>query len=91
VVNTTHSHTEEEQRKLEEGRKELEEEKGMYDNKRFRISFAELQRMHMRKLQCKLLQHVVEMYHKGDETTGWEAALKDYSKPPNLGQEFLFH
>jgi hypothetical protein len=44
----------------------------------FRISFAELQRMHLRKLQCKLVKHVVDMRYHSSEPDTWEADLQQY-------------
>jgi hypothetical protein len=48
----------------------------------FRISFAELQRIHLRKLQCKLVQNVIDMrFPTADlEPDDWETNLKEYSK-----------
>jgi len=50
------------------------------DDMRFRISFAEVQRLRIRKLQCELVRHVVKMRLDGHESAGWENALKEYSK-----------
>jgi hypothetical protein len=57
--------------------------------KSYRISFAELQRMHLRKLQCKLVKHVVDIRFRNKEPDGWEADLQAYSEsalplPPPL-------
>ena len=46
---------------------------------RFRVSFAEVQRMRIRKLQCQMVRHVVEMRVKGQESDGWEDTLEKYS------------
>lgn len=46
----------------------------------YRISFAELQRMHLRKLQCKLVKHVADMRFRNKEPDDWEADLQAYSK-----------
>jgi hypothetical protein len=50
----------------------------------FWISFAELQRIHLRKLQCKLVQNVIDMRFPSLPTelepVGWELNLKEYSK-----------
>ncbi|KAM7201626.1 hypothetical protein V8F33_003175, partial [Rhypophila sp. PSN 637] len=51
------------------------------DGKRFRISFAEVQRMKIRKLQCQLVRHVVKMRLDGHESPGWEDTLEKYSMP----------
>lgn len=49
-----------------------------------RISFSELQRLHLRKLQCKLAQHAVKIRFDdvpdADEPKDWEEDLKSYSK-----------
>ncbi len=54
------------------------------DDRHFRISFAELQRMHLRKLQCKLVKHVVDMRFNRVEPQNWEADLRQYGEfyPP---------
>lgn len=49
------------------------------DGKRFRVSFAEVQRMRIRKLQCQLVRHVVKMRLDGHESPGWEETLEQYS------------
>ncbi|KFY98416.1 hypothetical protein V498_01483 [Pseudogymnoascus sp. VKM F-4517 (FW-2822)] len=49
------------------------------DGKRFRVSFAEVQRMRIRKLQCQLVRHVVKMRLNGHESPGWEETLEQYS------------
>lgn len=54
------------------------------DGRRFRISFAEVQRMRIRKLQCELVRHVVNMRREGHESAGWEEALKEYSMSVKL-------
>ncbi|KAK4251343.1 hypothetical protein C7999DRAFT_10969, partial [Corynascus novoguineensis] len=46
----------------------------------YRISFAELQRMHLRKLQCKLVQHVADMRFRNKEPRNWEKDLQAYTK-----------
>lgn len=60
---------------------------------RFRVSFAEMQRMRLRKLQIKLVEHAVVMKSSGMEPDDWEADLAEYSKlisphvfEPNFGQ-----
>ncbi|KAK2050385.1 hypothetical protein LZ31DRAFT_548230 [Colletotrichum somersetense] len=55
------------------------------DNMRFRTSFAEVQRMRIRKLQCQLVRHV-KMRLDGNESPGWEQTLEQYSvwfSPPS--------
>lgn len=49
------------------------------DGKRFLVSFAEVQRMRIRKLQCQLVRHVVKMRLDGKESGGWEETLELYS------------
>lgn len=51
-----------------------------WKDRRFRVNFAELQRMHLRKLQCKLLKDVVDMHYTNRENEGWEETLEQYSK-----------
>jgi len=46
----------------------------------YRISLAELQRIHLRKLQCKCVKHVVDMRFRNIEPPNWEADLEAYSK-----------
>lgn len=46
----------------------------------YRVSFVEMQRMHLRKLQIKLVKHAVDMYHTRNETETWETDLAAYSK-----------
>ncbi len=47
---------------------------------RFRVSFAELQRMKMRKLQVKLVKNAVDMCETGSEPKDWEDNLSKYGK-----------
>jgi hypothetical protein len=50
------------------------------DNRYFRVSLAEMQRMHMRILQCKLVQHAVNMrFRNREDVAAWEKDLKEYS------------
>ncbi|KAG8166577.1 hypothetical protein KVR01_002266 [Diaporthe batatas] len=44
----------------------------------YRISFAEMQRMHLRKLQISLVDHAVTMYSKKEESNNWERDLAAY-------------
>jgi len=64
--------------------------KGQDGRTGFRIDFAELQRMKLRKLQIKLIRHVATMVRDGreptkpdgvddDDWTDWEDDLKEYS------------
>jgi hypothetical protein len=48
------------------------------------VSFAELQRMRLRKLQIKLVRHAVRMRYSNKESQGWEETLKQYSTVPRL-------
>ncbi|KAL2273200.1 hypothetical protein FJTKL_04873 [Diaporthe vaccinii] len=50
------------------------------DPPRYRVSFAEMQRMHLRKLQIKLVKHAVYMYKDGREAANptWENDLAEY-------------
>jgi hypothetical protein len=50
-------------------------------SRKYRISFAELQRMQLRKLQCKLVKDVSEMYYWKKEPRHWEKHLQEYGKP----------
>lgn len=47
---------------------------------RLRVSFAEMQRMRLRKLQIKLVKHAVEMKNSGREPDDWETDLAEYSE-----------
>lgn len=49
-------------------------------DRRFRISFAELQRMRIRKLQCQLVEDVIQMRKNGSEPDDWETTLDHYSE-----------
>ncbi|KAI1858394.1 uncharacterized protein JN550_012678 [Neoarthrinium moseri] len=51
-----------------------------YEDKDFRINLAELQRMRLRKLQCKLVKHVAHMKKTGGEPKDWEEDLEAYIK-----------
>ncbi|KAF2236942.1 hypothetical protein EV356DRAFT_530455 [Viridothelium virens] len=42
------------------------------------VSFAEMQRMRLRKLQIKLVYQAVEMYCTSKESEGWEQTLQQY-------------
>jgi hypothetical protein len=44
-----------------------------------KVSFAELQRMRLRKLQIKLVYHAVKMHSSGEESKDWEETLQQYS------------
>jgi hypothetical protein len=53
------------------------------DQKRYmQVSFAELQRMRLRKLQIKLVRHAVRMRYSNKESEGWEETLQQYSNVP---------
>lgn len=61
------------------------------DGKRFRISFAEVQRMRIRKLQCQLVRHVVKMRLKGQESAGCEETLDNYSTVSLFSKQVNLH
>jgi hypothetical protein len=46
----------------------------------FRVSFAELQRMKLRRLQIRLVNHAVSMSKSDQETERWEEDLAQYSE-----------
>jgi hypothetical protein len=50
--------------------------------RRLRVSLAELQRMHLRKLQVKLAKNAVDMRYDELEPPDWEKNLQDYSNSP---------
>ncbi|KAK3327037.1 hypothetical protein B0T19DRAFT_474898 [Cercophora scortea] len=52
------------------------------DNERgFRINLAELQRVRLRKLQSRLVRHVLKMTYKSqEEPEDWEKDLQEYTK-----------
>lgn len=71
-------------------RRPVPEEKGATQTS-YRISLAELQRVHLRKLQCKLVKHVVDMRFREMEPAGWEADLQTYSELPFSSSFLFFH
>ena len=47
----------------------------------FRISFEEMQRMHLRKIQVRLIKHAVDMRATNrDSSPGWEKDLAEYGE-----------
>ena len=50
------------------------------NDRRFRVNFAELQRMQLRKLQCALVRDVIKMHHSNEEKGEWEKTLHEYGK-----------
>ena len=48
--------------------------------RRFRVSFAEVQRMKVRKLQCQVVNDVIHMRGHGREAEGWEENLEKYGR-----------
>ncbi|KFG79810.1 hypothetical protein MANI_026961 [Metarhizium anisopliae] len=68
------------------------QDENLSGRKGFRVDFTELQRMHMRKLQIKLIRHAVSMVQEGKEPTNpkgdkgnntecsWEQDLQAYIK-----------
>lgn len=64
------------------GSEDAEASVGVPEEERiFRVSFAELQRMHLRKLQVKLVKHTVDMRISKKESANWEDDLARYSEP----------
>jgi hypothetical protein len=47
----------------------------------YRINLAELQRLRLRQLQRKLVQHVVDLRYDAAEPAHWANDLRDYGKP----------
>lgn len=46
----------------------------------YRIDFSELQRLNLRKLQHKLIQHAVDLRSNASEPTRWAEDLRQYGK-----------
>lgn len=46
----------------------------------YRINLAELQRLRLRQLQRRLVQHVVDLRYDAQEPTGWADDLRDYGE-----------
>jgi hypothetical protein len=46
----------------------------------YRISFSELQRLRLRQLQHKLVQHVVDLRYNAREPSSWAVDLREYGK-----------
>lgn len=61
-------------------KRRLEKQPGGRGERTFRVSFAEMQRMHLRKLQVMLVKHAVTMYSTKEETRKWEKDLAAYGK-----------
>ena len=53
------------------------------------VSFAELQRMRLRKLQITLVRHAIRMHYSNKESEGWEETLQQYSNVPYLFQRWI--
>ena len=51
-----------------------------WSSRRFRVNFAQLQNMRMRKLQSRLVKDAVNMYFTSKEPEQWEETLQQYSK-----------
>ncbi len=47
----------------------------------YRINLAELQRLRLRQLQRKLVQHAVDLRYDAREPDGWADNLRDYGEP----------
>ena len=45
----------------------------------FRLNIAEMQRMRLRKLQVKLVQHATQIQFQRTESDGWETDLQEFS------------
>ena len=54
----------------------------------YRIDLVELQRMHLRELQCKLVKHTVDLTYNAREPFGWAEDLRRYGKY-NIGQPHI--
>jgi hypothetical protein len=50
----------------------------------YRINFSELQRLRLRQLQHKLVQHVIHLRYRPAEPPGWADDLRQYGKS-NIG------
>jgi len=61
-------------------KKKKRPKKAQADPRRFRVSIAELQRMHLRKLQVKLAKDAVDMRYNLSEVPRWEENLREYGK-----------
>lgn len=46
----------------------------------YRINFSELQRLYLRQLQHKLIQHAVDLRYNASEPAGWAEDLRQYGK-----------
>lgn len=55
-------------------------DKNEIGDRHLHMSFAELQRMRLRELQCRLVKSVVDMRIDPRTPVDWEADLKAYSK-----------
>ncbi|KAK4247682.1 hypothetical protein C7999DRAFT_14288 [Corynascus novoguineensis] len=53
-------------------------EKNDIGDRHFHMSFAELQRMRLRELQCRLVKYMVDMRIDPRTPVNWEADLKEY-------------
>ncbi|KAH9907736.1 hypothetical protein F4778DRAFT_445296 [Xylariomycetidae sp. FL2044] len=49
-------------------------------NETFRIHLVELQRIRLRKLQCRLVKHTLYMRENGTDSAHWETDLQDYTR-----------
>ncbi|EAQ88825.1 predicted protein [Chaetomium globosum CBS 148.51] len=66
----------------------------------FRVSFAEMQRLKLQKLQVKLVDHAIDMFASKQQSPGWEEdparytqALKDYDymlEARKLPQDYFY-
>jgi hypothetical protein len=46
----------------------------------YRINFSELQRLRLRQLQRKLVQHIVDLRYDATEPSGWADDLRQYGE-----------
>lgn len=51
-----------------------------WEDRRFRVNFAELLRMQLRKLQITLVENVVEMRYSNRESDKWEEHMRKYGE-----------
>ena len=56
----------------------MNEDRGEWEERRFRVSFAELQRMQLRKLQITLVENMLNMRYSNRQSEGWEKTLREY-------------
>jgi hypothetical protein len=62
-------------------------DKNEIGDRHLRMSFAELQRMRLRELQCRLVKSIVDMRIDPRTPVDWEADLKEYSEQQAASRE----